>query len=454
MTDLLQQFKAYREEHFPQFTANNTKLLLAVSGGADSVVLTDLVYRAGFDFVILHCNFQLRGAESTRDEQFVKELGKHYGKEVLVEVFDTLQYSSETKQSIEEAARTLRYEWFETVKGERLTVSSDRHLLIVTAHHANDNIETVLMKFFRGTGIKGLRGILPYQKERSLIRPLLRFTKNDLLKYAKDNKLSFVEDSSNASDDYTRNFFRNKLIPAIKEVFPQTEENILHNIDRLQEVEQLYRQAIDLHKAKLIEVKNDEIHIPILKLKKAEPLKTIVWEITKDYSFSANQTDEVIKLFNADNGAFTASATHRIIKNRNWLIIAPKATEEAFFVAVEKDDKEVVFQNGKLSFKIEQASSHVLKTADNSIAALDLNDIKYPLLLRKWKQGDYFYPLGMRKKKKLSKFFIDLKLSTTDKEKVWVLESNKKIMWVIGYRIDDRFKITEVSKELLVINFQ
>jgi tRNA(Ile)-lysidine synthase len=228
------------------------------------------------------------------------------------------------------------------------------------------------------------------------------------------------------------------------------EDNLLQNIQRLGEAEILYNQAVAVHKKKLLEVKGNEVHIPVLKLQKSEPLQTIIWEIIKDFQFTAAQTAEVKKLLHSENGKYVASLTHRIIKNRKWLIIAPLQTEAAAHILIEKEDIEIVYEDGALSFK-KALSTNYQPSSSPAIATLDAAHMQYPLLLRKWKQGDYFYPLGMKKKKKLSKFFIDLKLSKTAKEKVWVLEMNKKIIWVIGYRIDDRFKITPATKHVLLI---
>jgi tRNA(Ile)-lysidine synthase len=460
--NLQQKFQQNWQKHFSHLSHANCQLLLAVSGGADSVVLVDLIHKAGFNYQIAHCNFQLRGEESERDEKFVKTLGEKYGKEVLVKCFDTQSYAVENKLSIQEAARALRYTWFkEIVESWQMTDDGERtksvipHLSfvnswILTAHHADDNIETLLMHFFRGTGIQGMMGIQPIVPERKLIRPLLSIRKKELLAYAGDENLSFVEDSSNASDKYTRNFFRNQLIPQIKEVFPQTEENLLNNIERFHEVAELYRESIDLHKHKLLEPKGNEWHIPVLKWKKANPLHTITWEIIKDFGFHAAQTEEIIKLLDSENGSYQSSATHRIIHNRNWIIISPNATETAQHILIEENDQRVVFEGGSLSI---QHSTFNIQNKTNE-AFLNLDGISFPLLLRKYKTGDYFYPLGMEKKKKISRFLIDLKLSKTEKEKVWVIESNKKITWVVGYRIDHRFRISDQTKKVLHISFE
>ncbi len=441
--NLPDKFSRYLRE---QYSAKKTgKFLLAISGGIDSVVLCDLFYKAGLDFTIAHCNFQLRGEESDRDELFVKDLGESYGKEVFVKRFETAAYAADKKVSTQVAARDLRYEWF-----RMLAFDEKKADLIVTAHHADDNIETVTMNFFRGTGLKGLIGMdAEYLK---IFRPLLRFRKREIIEYAKQNNLKFVEDSSNASNKYTRNYFRNELLPAVQKVFPQAGENILKNIERLREVEQVYEQAIRQQKQRLIEQKGNEEHIPILKLIKTPSYRIILLEIIKEKHFSASQLDEVIKLFDSDNGSYIDSQFYRIIRNRKWIIIAPNNNSEVSnHYIIEAGQKKINFNNQQLTFETIEAAHFQISSSAN-IACLDAKELEYPLLLRKSRQGDYFYPLGMMKKKKLSRFLIDQKLSKTEKENVWVLESNKKIIWVVGYRIDERFKIELKTKEVLKIS--
>lgn len=433
---LTEKFKVYiQEEHL--FHPKD-KLLLAVSGGVDSVVLCKLCKEAGYDFAIAHCNFQLRGEDSLRDEKFTEALAKKHGVVFHTITFDTAATAKTQKKSIEETARDLRYVWFEELRVK------NNYSFIVTAHHANDSIETVLMNFFRGTGIKGLHGILP--KQAKIVRPLLFAKKEMLAAFAADNKLDFVADYTNEQNDFTRNYFRNELIPSIKKVFPAVEENILANIERFAGAEQLYNQALALHKTKLLEIKGNEVHIPVLKLLQTKPLTTVLFEIIKEYNFTAHQTEEAAALLQSESGKYVQSATHRIIRNRKWLIISPNKTADAANILIESEDKTVLFSGGTL--RIEK---HSTSDIDHSplTAQIDVSQIKFPLLLRKWKTGDYFYPLGMQKKKKLSRFLIDQKLSVTDKEKVWVLESDRKIIWVIGMRIDDRVKITGNTKGVL-----
>jgi len=439
------------------FTKQN-KLLIAVSGGVDSVVLCNLCHEAGYDFVIAHCNFQLRGEESNRDEDFVLQLGRNYGKEVLVKHFATKAYATQNKVSTQVAARELRYSWFydllDSDPPRRTTLPTpDSRLktpdLLLTAHHADDNIETVLMNFFKGTGVSGMRGILP--KQGKLIRPLLFATKADLLDYAKTKGLKWVEDSSNAGDQYTRNYFRHQVIPLLQKVYPQVDQNLISNISRFRDIEVLYQQSIALHKKKLLEQKGNEVHIPVLKLKGVKPLNSIVYEIIKDFSFSNGQVQDVLNLLESESGHFIASPTHRIIRNRNWLIIAPLASEEAANILIEEMVSKVRTANWQLQIS-RKNRDEISISADSNTACVDATDIKFPLLLRKWKEGDYFYPLGMKKKKKVARFLIDQKISKTDKENIWVLEMNKKIVWVVGQRIDDRFKITDATKEVIVIS--
>jgi tRNA(Ile)-lysidine synthase len=432
------------------------KLLLAVSGGMDSAVLCELCHQSGFDFAIAHCNFQLRKEESERDENFVRQLAEKYQKQIFIKKFETERYAAENKTSIQVAARELRYGWFsEIVNGQWSVVNKTHHSPftihhIVTAHHLDDNIETVLMNFFKGTGIAGLHGILP--KQGKIIRPLLFAKKEELKKFADENKLQWVEDSSNKSDKYSRNYFRHQVIPLIEKIYPSAIYNLAANINRFQDIEILYQQSIALHKKKLLEQKGNEIHIPILKLKKSEPLSTVIYEIIKGYQFSSAQADEVINLLQSESGKYIQSATHRIIKNRNWLIISPNNSELSQNIIIDEPVGSWQLSIGSLHFELVSAANHKLQTTNN-IAQFDAAKIKFPLLLRKWKPGDYFYPLGMKKKKKLARFFIDSKLSQTEKEKTWVVEMNKKIIWVVGMRIDERFKITAQTKEMLKIVF-
>jgi tRNA(Ile)-lysidine synthase len=426
-------------------------LLLAVSGGVDSVVLCELCYLAGFRFVIAHCNFQLRGEESNRDERFVQSLAKMYETPLYIKRFDTKAYVSQNKVSAQIAARVLRYSWFQELAAN-LHTETGYPAHIVTAHHGNDNVETVLMNFFKGTGIAGMRGMLP--KTDKIVRPLLFVQKQMLIDFAEKRGLTFVEDSSNDSDKYTRNYIRHHIIPFIGGVYPGVVENIVANIDRFREVELLYRQSIAIHKKSLMELRGGEVYIAVRKLLKTIPLKTVVFEIINDFGFTAKQSEEVIALLHADTGKFVLSSTHRVLRNRDWLVISALPHNLSPLIVIEENEKEISFGKGRLLLTIKQRKDEGEIKAESSVAYLDMNEIRFPLFLRKWKAGDYFYPLGMKKKKKLSRFFIDRKLPLHEKEKAWVIETNKKIIWVVNERIDERFKVLPQTKKMLIIEFK
>jgi len=330
----------------------------------------------------------------------------------------------------------------------------------------------MLMNFFRGTGIAGLRGILP--RQGNIVRPLLFAWKEELRQFAEGHQLAWVEDSSNESDKYARNYFRHQVIPLVRQQIPGAMENLAGNIPRFRETEELYQQSVALHLGRLLEPKGNEIRIPVLKLKKTRPLHTIAHEIIRNFGFSPQQTGEFIALLDSGSGRYIQSSTHRILRHRNWVIIAPHPSAQAENILIESVQDRPVYGNGSLRLELLPAApsdaafpsdpSAAAPTGikkndrqtnvplnDNTIALLDADTIQFPLLLRKWRQGDYFYPLGLRKKKKLGRFFIDNRLSLTDKEKVWVIEMDKKIVWVVGLRIDDRFPITPQTRQILKI---
>lgn len=454
MHSLLQRFRNFigQENLFQK----QDFLLLAVSGGVDSAVLCELCHQAGYSFAIAHCNFNLRDEESERDEEFVGNLSEMYGVPFYLKKFDTKDYASAKKVSIQVAARELRYAWFD----ELLTNTpkdEGRQVYLLTAHHADDNVETLLMNFFKGTGIRGLRGMLP--KKKKIIRPLLFAQKEELLAFAREQNCHFVEDSSNLSDKYTRNYFRNQLIPALQKVYPAVENNLLHNLSRNRDIEILYDQAITLHKKRLLEYRENEIHIPVLKLLKTEPRSTILYEILRDFSFTVGQTPGVEKLLVSESGRYITSSTHRVIRNRKWLIITPLKEDLSGHILIEEDKKNMAFDRGVLTItycKMEDDSLDKIieRYSDNTkYAVINADQLSFPMLLRQWKHGDYFYPLGMRKKKKISRFLTDLKKSLVGKENTWVLESHYRVVWVVGNRIDDRFRISPSTKRLCIIEF-
>lgn len=443
-TVMINRFKEIIETVF-SIRTSDSHFILAVSGGLDSRTMAELFFRSGYRFSIAHVNFQLR-PEAVLEEEFVKKLAQHYGCDFHTARFDTEKYAVDQRLSIQEAARELRYNWFSEVAQHCTQLQS----YIVTAHHANDDVETLLINFFRGSGIHGLTGIPP--KQRNIIRPLLEFKRKELQQFAENNGLEWMEDQSNLSNKYTRNFYRLDVIPLLESRIPDVVDILKNNIARFGDVNRLYNEMILEKKKRLCSIIDKETHIPVLLLQKTTAAKTVLWEIIKEYGYSSDQLNEVWKLTGSDTGRYVTSENFRIFRNRKFLIIAPKNSSAASTILIPEKINHITFPAGKLQFRMSELTGFSISESKN-VAWFDAEKVAFPMILRKWKAGDYFYPLGMPKKKKLSRFFVDQKLSLTEKEKVWVLESDKKIIWVIGFRIDDRVKITDKTRFGFRIDF-
>ena len=454
--DLFHSFANHWKQQLAASISQESILLIAISGGVDSVVLAHLMQRAGFTIQLAHMNFQLRGAESERDEQFVQALAKKWGVQFYSRKVDTIQFAEENKLSLQEAARDLRYQWFTELRQQIIHTGKlqkpTNSCWIMTAHHADDNIETLLLHLMRGTGLEGLAGIQPIRKNQYLVRPLLPFYKKDLLTYAQDNGLAFVEDSSNATDHYTRNKLRHQLMPVLQNIFPDVEQQLASNIERFREGLDIYRQAVAQHIDRISNWRNDEKYISVVGWKKMNPLATYTWEIIHPFGFHAAQIPEVIKLLESASGKYCQSNTHRIIRHREHLIVAPIANKSVSLITIDAGDTSILFSEGKIKIEKIKLETIPINAAVNEIY-IPKDSIHFPLILRKWQQGDYIYPLGLNKKKKISRMLIDLKLSATDKEKVFVLESNKKILWVVGIRLDHRFRLQKPTGEAWHITY-
>lgn len=442
------------KDRFIRFSAENNlfaktnRVIVAISGGMDSVVLGHLFLSIGQCLEMVHCNFMLRGAESDRDEAFVEQLANHWQIPLHKRSFDTRAYAEERRLSIQVAARQLRYAYFEELR--LLQSQKGAVALIATAHHANDAVETLLMNLFRGTGIDGLRGI-PV-KNGAVIRPLLFAQRHEIVAYARQHQLSWVNDSSNEQEDYTRNYIRHTVLPAVEKQFPAVVQNIHDSMRVFRDVSTLYHEAVEKRLKKIVVVEKDLQKIPLLRLEKIGQASTVLFEWLKPYGFTEGQIGEVMKLFHAGNGSYVASAAYRVIRNRAWLVLAPMAPEPSHLHIADALPYDVVLPDGK-KLTIGQVMPFTemkeIPRLPLHEALLDTSALKLPLIIRPWKQGDYFYPLGMAKKKKVARFLIDQKVSTIEKEHVWVVESNKKICWVIGYRIDERFKITPHTRQVI-----
>ncbi|MEO6583654.1 MAG: tRNA lysidine(34) synthetase TilS, partial [Ferruginibacter sp.] len=350
------------------------RLLVAVSGGVDSIVLCHLCQKAGYQFAIAHCNFQLRGIESDQDSLLVKSIAAGYQVNYFEKNFDTDAYACANKVSTQVAARDLRYAWF------KFLLKENNFNYLLTAHHQDDNVETVLLNFFKGTGIEGLKGILP--KQKNIIRPLLFARKVDLVQYAASGLLPYRNDTSNESDKYTRNYFRNKVLPLIAEKFGAVNENIAANAERFRDIATIYQQAIDSTIKKLAIQKGEELHIPVLKLLQTPASKTVLFEIIRTHGFSTAQVDEAAKLLYSETGKYVNSITHRVFRYRQWLIISPLADLHSKCFIIEENDTSVSFEGSQLTFKKLPAQQKINNDPHN--AMLNAKDIVYPLILRRW----------------------------------------------------------------------
>lgn len=417
-------------------------VLLAVSGGADSMVMADLFLKGGSSFAVAHCNFGLRGTASDLDEQLVAQWCSSNKIAFHKVRFETRVKSEEWKKGIQETARILRYEWFEKVRKEY------GYAKIVTAHHANDNVETLLINLFKGTGISGLHGILP--ENGCIIRPLLFATKAMLADYAAEHAIVYREDASNDTDDYLRNAVRHNVVPAVQQWFPNAVASVNESIERFGQAEVLYKKAIEQERKKLVERRGNDYYIPVLKLRHREPLATIVYELLYPFGFSSAQLPHVLNLLNSASGHYVSSSTHRVIRNRDFLVITTVPADTADLILIEAVP--CVVHTGKYQFSFSIQSKPETIPADKNIAYLDMSNIAFPLVLRKWKTGDYFYPFGMKmKKKKVSRLLIDEKVPLHEKEDIRILECSKRIAWVSGIRPDERFRVKETTKQILVV---
>lgn len=422
----------------------NQKVLLAVSGGIDSMVMLYLFEKSGFDYGIVHCNFQLRGDESDGDEEFVKRQVLIHGVPSFFKSFDTEEYAQINGISIEMAARDLRYEYFEKVRKE------NNYDFIATAHHSDDLIETFFLNLSRKTGIKGLTGLK--DKSGNIIRPMLFANRDEIEAFASKIYIDFREDSSNNEVIFQRNFLRHKILPLFNELNPSFKKNILASIENLKDAENVYSGYFESEKLKVIENATDSQIIDIENLKNSAHPKLFLFEILTEYNFNSSVVEEVFQSLEGEPGKQFFSKTHRLVKDRKKLFISLVEVRENKIYYIEPDDIEL-FE--PFDINIEKYSGADFKIRkEKNIACLDLEKLQFPLLVRKWQLGDYFQPLGMSGFKKVSDFFIDEKIPVNEKEKTWLLCSGEKIVWIMGQRIDNRFKIGNKTKKVIKIEIK
>ena len=422
----------------------DAKLIVAISGGIDSVVLAYLCNELNFNFALAHCNFNLRGEESNADQDFILDLAERLNAEVYVQNFDTQAHADEYKKSIQMAARTLRYNWFDELAAQ---FNFD---YILTAHHADDNLETFLINFTRGTGLIGLTGI-PMINE-SVVRPLLPFSREEIELYAKQKGIKWREDSSNASRKYLRNKLRHEVVPILKEINPNLLDSFKNTLDHLNDTADIVEEHLNSITINTISTINDNgIYYKISEFKKVNNPKAYLFEMFKNYGFT--EWNDVLDLLDAQSGKQVLSNSYRLIKHREHLILTELKSDTLESVILYEDQMQkgnVETPIGKFRF---QNVEKIEKGMSNEIY-IDKDKLHFPLELRPWKEGDFFFPLGMKGKKKLSKYLKDEKLSLVEKENTWLLTSNNEVVWVVAKRGDNRFKVNSKTNNILKIELK
>jgi len=407
----------------------------------DSVLMVHLLKSAGYNFGIAHCNFQLRGDESLSDQEFCNNLAMQTCVPFHTVSFDTLKHAAAEKISTQMAARDLRYQWFEQVRQQ------SGYTVIALAHHQNDAIETILLNLTRGTGIAGMHGILP--KNGTLVRPLLFLNRHEVKNIIDENSLAYVEDSSNASVKYARNKIRLEVVPKLKELNPALEHTFEKNLGHFRDLELFLEQQVATLKKELFKHKGDEIHISIEALKKLEPKRLLIYKLLQEFGFNETVTDDLIEALDKHAGRVFESAGYRLLLDRGTLILAKLSHGTQQEVIVSKNEREVSYAGYKLSI-LHDDSPLIVKNNPMAVS-IDTDLLIYPITLRPWKQGDRFYPLGMRKAKKISDFFIDQKVPLHEKEAIPLLvNGNGDIIWIGGYRPDDRYKVSDNTKKVTI----
>ena len=430
------------------------KVLLTVSGGKDSVAMLDLFCDANWGdsrlcFAVAHCNFQLRGIDSENDKLFVERLCQENNVVFHTKTFDTKAYAKKNKISIEMAARTLRYEWFESLRQE---LSFD---YIATAHHLNDSIETVLLNLTKGTGISGLKGISA--KKEHIIRPMLFASRQDIDTYVAEKNLSWREDSSNASNDYQRNLIRNQVVPLLKKINPNLDETFARNLERFQSLEADFRKNLSHFRTTVMREENGVFYLKIANIKYWQSANYYLEELLKEFGFNYFQSKEIFNSLDGLSGKVFHAENYTLLKDREELVISPPLSSEktiSLSISLEEINKHQTFEflDKKLRFTVLNIEEFDINfERNNAIFFADFDKIMFPITLRTWQEGDWFIPLGMKGKKKISDFLIDKKTPLNLKKNIFLLTSQDAILWVVNHRTDDRFKLTNSTQKVLKV---
>ncbi|MES2731507.1 MAG: tRNA lysidine(34) synthetase TilS [Bacteroidota bacterium] len=441
---MLSNFLTFINTH--QLFSNTDRILLAVSGGIDSIVMSELFHVAKTkgkvaDFAMAHCNFGLRGEESDADELFVKKLAKKYKAKFYSENFETQAFADQEKISIQMAARLLRYRWFDAL------LAREGYQYLATAHHQNDTLETVLLNLTRGTGISGLHGIR--NKNGHIIRPIGFADREMIYDFVVEQQLAWREDSSNESNKYHRNLIRNEVVPLLKQINPNLEQTIQQTVEKVQAVENVFQAEIDQLRTQLLRQEGSTFQLEFALFQSTPAPLMKLFALLQPFQFTYGQVKEILESLDKEPGKTFLSPTNTLVKDRTTLVITPQALDN--FVSATIEENQAVFESDgwQLTFATLPRKAFKISTGAN-VACLDANTLQFPLKLRKWKEGDWFCPLGMNQKKKISDFLVDEKVPLNLKSQVRVLTSNGSIVWIVGYRIDNRFKITDKTERVLL----
>lgn len=420
----------------------NDRVLIALSGGRDSICLFNILYELGYDLGLAHVNHQLRGTQADEDEHFVRETALRYHIPYFSKTVPVKALAKANKQNVHQFARTIRYDFFNEVCGQQGFTK------IATAHHLDDQIESFLFNFSRGTGLRGLAGIAVQRGK--IIRPLIHCSRTEIDLYVRDKKLEFREDESNEKLDYSRNFIRHKIIPLFEKLNFGFQSNAAQSLEIMSQTKAFYESQIELYHNKLLQTDGNLLKIEQAKLYNEPNGRIILYEILQKFHFNKDQIDSIFK-YHSGNGQLYLSHTHKLLADRtHWIIRENKAPAyESMHIPVGG----IRIPNiGKFKIRILDQAPNDLTT--RLTAFFDAEKIAFPLILRHWKAGDFFYPLNMDgKKQKLKNYFINEKINRFEKEEIWLLESAGQIIWLIGQRMDDRFKLTEQTNSFCSIQF-
>ncbi|UOQ74474.1 tRNA lysidine(34) synthetase TilS [Hymenobacter cellulosilyticus] len=439
MLERVRQFITEQELFLPA----TDYILVAVSGGMDSVVLADVLHRLEVKFAIAHCHFGLRGEEADADEEFVRKLAKKYDVPYFAEFFQTKEFAAQEGISTQMAARTLRYAWFERI---RQTQQLD---YIATAHHQRDAAETMLLNLTHGTGLAGLHGIKA--KNGRIIRPLLGMGKEDLYDYLVENRLVWREDASNDSTLYQRNRLRHDVLPVLRDINPNLDQTLQITAERVGGAEEILRRYVEVTQT---EARRDEaavVYLNIPTLQRTAATTLVLHELLKPFGFSYLVVKDIVAAFKGESGRRFESPTHTLVKDREQLVIKPRSLTKFGTYQLQAGQTELKAEGLNLRAELTEGAGQEIPRS-KQVAALDADKLSFPLTVRRWQEGDWFMPIGMKGKKKLSDFLIDQKVPLNLKDDVRVLvTADQKIAWVIGYRPDERFKLTEETQRVLTV---